>query len=435
MGLIILGIVAVVVFLIIVGLSTYTVVKPNQAHIVVKFGGGRRVYSPKLDDTSGDALHKTSYFFFPLVMKRIILDLTNVKMTINDIELHDKEMAPFKCDVVCWFHVDDPAKAAERLDLEHENGVFGSVLDSLQNLIQAIAREVAMKQEVLEIMRDRNTFSQSLETSVEGQIQKWGVQVVDLEINDMRDMTGSGVIANYESIRKVEIETSARKLNAQRVQEAIVVEQTNKQLAEVKTAEVEEVFRKAQISKDKNIGIAEKERVQEIAKAEQIANEQVVEAQRTLEVGQADIKAQAVVKVAEGEATAVKVKGEKAADVVTLTGKAEASVVEAKGLAEAKAKDAMAEALKKYNDAGITLEQIRAYVQVQIARSENLAKAFNAANINLTSSDPQKIFGMGIDAEGGASLASFIKTLEAVTGKSTGEIVAEVKEGVKGKGK
>lgn len=419
-----------VVILIVAVISTYTVVQPNQAHIVTRLSGGRKVYSPKLNQ-DGSQPNKTAYFYVPGLMKRQILPLTNIKMEINDIELHDKEVAPFLCDVVCWFHIVDPALASERLDLEHREGTFGSVVESLRLLVPAVAREVAMKQELLDIMRDRKTFGVELESSVESQIEKWGVNVVDLEINDIRDTTTSGVIRNYESMRQTVVQSTARKQNAQQVQEAIVAEQSNLQLANMKTAEVEETYRKRQIEKDKAIGISEAERDKEIALKTKDANLSKVDAQRTLEVGQADIHALAVVKVASGEADAIKVKGERTAEVTRLTGTAEADVVLAKGTAEADVKLKMAEALKAFNESGITLEQIKAWVEVQKSKYAALPEAFAKANINLTSSDPQKIFGgFGLDAEGGASLAQFVKTLETVTGKSVGDIVKDVKDGI-----
>lgn len=439
-GLLTLPIIGVIVVFVIFLLSTYTVVKPNQAHVVVRFGRGKKVYSPKLterDDESGqpEQAHKTAYFFVPFVMKRQILDLTNVKMMIDNIELHDKEVAPFNCDVVCWFHVNDPAKAVERLDLDHDAGVFGSVKDSLGNLIQAVAREVAMKQEVLEIMRDRNTFGQQVELSVEKEIEKWGVQVVDLEINDIRDSDGSDIIESYESIRQVQVATGARKLNAERIREAVEVEQDNKQKAEMKVAEVEETYRKRQIEKERTIGIAEADQAKQIAEKTKEANETTVEAEKSLELGRANIVKQATITKAEGEAESIRVKGEKAADVVKLTGTAEADVVKAKGFAEAEAKQKMADALKAFNESGISLEQLRAFVSIQIAKYENMALMFQNANINLASSDPQKIFGgFNLDVEGGAAMGGFIKQLESMTGKGIGELIKEAKDGVMGSG-
>lgn len=423
---ILIGVLVGLVVLVVAFLSTYTVVEPNQAHIVTRMSYGRKVYSPKIG-ADGKPLGKTAYFYIPFLMKRDILYLTNVKEIISNIELHDKEVAPFLCDVVCWFHINNPALGAERLDLSDP---FESVRHSLINLIQAVGREAAMNQEILDIMRDRKTFRNSVKEAVAEGMEHWGVEVVDLEINDIRDADGSSVIANYESIRQVSIATSARKQNAEKVREAIEVEQDNKQKAEVRTAEVEETIRKRQVGKDKAIGISEAERDLEIAQQTEKANVQKVSAARTLEVGTADVVREATIKRAEGEGEAIRIKGEKQAAVTKLTGTAEANVVEAKGLAEAKAKDAMAEALKKFNESGITLEQIKAFVEVQKAKFGSLAEAFTNANINLTSSDPQKIFGFGLDAEGGASLATFLKQLETMSGKSAQELIKEVKAAV-----
>lgn len=430
----IFGIIFLFVVIVILFISTYTVVQPNEAHVVTRFSSGRKVYSPTLN-TNGEKSHKTAYFYVPIIMKRQKLNLTNIKLEIDEIELHDKEVAPFLCDVVCWFHVVDPALAAERLDLEHKDGVFGSVTESLFNLVPAVAREVAMKQELLDIMRDRKTFGDALELSVEREIEKWGVNVVDLEINDIRDTGESNVIQNYESIRQTKISSNARIQNAEQVRLAIEAEQDNLRQAEVKTAETEETFRKRQIEKDQTIGTSEAAKNLEIAKATEKANEQIISAERTLEVGRADIRAAAVVKMASGDADAIKVKGERTAEVTKLTGLAEANVVEAKGFAEASAKLKMAEALKAFNESGITLEQIKAYVTVQQSKYTSIAEAFKAANINIASSDPQKIFGMSFDAEGGASLGQFIKQLETITGKNVGDIIEDVKSTVVGKKK
>lgn len=421
---IIIGIIALVAVLFF--LSTYTVVEPNQAHIVTRLSKGRKVFTPKLG-SDGKPMGKTAYFYIPFLMKRDILYLTNVKEIISNIELHDKEVAPFLCDVVCWFHISNPSLAAERLDLASP---FESVKDSLVNLIQAVGREAAMKQEVLDIMRDRKTFRNSVKEAVASGMEHWGVDIVDLEINDIRDSDNSHVISNYESIRQVQVQTTARKVIAERTREAVEVEQENKRIAEIKMAETEEAFRKRQIEKDRAIGVSEAEKEKLVAETTQQANSSKVAAQRTLDVGLATVTKESTIERATGDAEAVRIKGEKAAAVVKLTGSAEADVIRLKGLSEAEAKAKMAEALKLFNDAGITLEQIKAFVAVQVAKFENLAKAFNGANINLASSDPNKIFGFGLDAEGGTSFGQFLSQIQQMTGKTLPEIVTSVKETV-----
>ncbi|MCK5017888.1 MAG: hypothetical protein KAS32_12565, partial [Candidatus Peribacteraceae bacterium] len=204
MTMLILGVVSVL--LILFFLFTYTVIDPNDAHVVVFMGRGRKIYSPV--EKEGRKT-KTSYFYIPLLMKRFKLPLTNVKMDIKNIHLNDREVAPFICDVITWLHISDPIQAAERLDLKQP---FESLEADLINLVQAVARAVAMKQEVLDIMRDRQTFSKSVSAEVGDILNQWGVDLVNLEINDIRDDAekDSSVISDYESIRKIHVKTQAR---------------------------------------------------------------------------------------------------------------------------------------------------------------------------------------------------------------------------------
>lgn len=400
-----LGLVAVAV---VVFLATYTVVDPNEAHIIVFMGRGRKLYSAR--DVNGRV--STSYFYIPFLMKRQVLPLTNVKMDIEHIPLNDKEVAPFVCDVIAWLNISDPIVAAERLNFEHEDGVFGSLREDLINIVQSIARAVAMKQEILDIMRDRKTFSESVSAEVNGVLHSWGIDLVNLEVNDIRDDSSrkSSVITNYEMMRRAQVESLARKEVAERDREAVEVEQENRRKAETAKAEAERAFTEKQIEKDKAIGIAKQTQEREVWKSAEEANKQKVLATRTLEVGVASVKKEAAIEVAQGEAEAVRVKGEKEAEVKRLTGEAEAKAIEAKGLAEAVAKDKMAEALKKYNDAATTVEKIKAGVEVQKAFAEAYGKIAEKAEIKIVNSGKGgTLFGFDLNAENGANLGQMLE--------------------------
>ena len=414
MEIIILG--AVLGFLTIVFFSTYRVVEADQAHVIVFMGRDRKIYSPRYKISDGSEVGgKTSYFYFPFLMKRQILPLRNVKMDIHDIHLNDKNVAPFVCDVISWLHIDDPIKAAERLDFSHSAGSFGSLKEDLVNMVHSIARSVAMKQEVLDIMRDRTTFASSVRQEVDGHLKAWGVELVALEVNDIRDddVKNSHIISNYEAMRKVQVESTARKEVAERTREAVEVEQDNRNKSEVSKAIADEQIQKRQIERDKNIGIAEQEKEVEIAKQTEIANTQKVSANRMLEVGTASFKKEAAIELATGEAEAIRIKGEKEANVIELTGNATASATQANGLAEAKAKDAMAEALKKFNDAGISLEQIKAWVEVQKAMAEAQGKIAENAEIKIVNSGKGgNILGLDLNAETGANLGQMLEGLD-----------------------
>lgn len=408
-----LGIIVALVVFAVFFLATYKVIPANEAHIVVIMGSGSRIYSP-VGGISTKA--KTAYFFIPFLMKRYVMPLTNVKLDIQDIQLNDMEMAPFEADVVTWLHIEDPVKAAERLDFSSQNSnVFTGLHQDLQAIVQAIARAASMKQEILDIMRDRKTFSVGVSLEVDKVLKEWGVALVNLEVNDIRDSEGSSVISNYESMRKAQVQSKARIEISTRDREAVEQEQDNKQKAAVATATAEKTFTLAQTEKDAAIGIALQEKDQRIAVAEKETNATKVEAFRVAQVGAADVKKQATVTEAEGVGEAIRIKGEKEANVVSLTGQAQATAIEAKGLAEAKAKDAMAEALKKFNEAGISLEQIRANVEIQKAFAEAYAEIAGNAEIKVvTSGEGGNILGLPMNASTGANLGQMVEAFGGV---------------------
>jgi flotillin len=421
------GIIFFILALIVFFLATYKVVDPNEAHVIVFMGRGRKVYAPKL---SGDSKAKTAYFYIPFLMKRFVLPLTNVKIDINDIHLNDIEVAPFIADVITWIHIEDPIKAAERLDLT-QGDVFYSLRQDLVNIVQAVARAVAMKQEVLDIMRDRKTFSESVSTEVDGVLKSWGVDLINLEVNDIRDDNAkeSQVISDYESIRKVKVNSLARIQVAERDREAVEAEQSNRRKAEIATAEAEEALRKRQIQKDEAVGIAEQKQLKNIAEAKELANMQEVSAIRKLEVGKASVKKEATIEQATGEAEAVRVKGEKEAEVIKLKGEADGKAIEAKGTAEATAKDKMAEAMKKFNDSALNVEKIRAWIEVQKAQYEAYGKVAQNAEIKVVNSGKgSNILGLPLNAESGADLGQFLESMGGID--AVKDIIGKVKDTV-----
>ncbi len=401
-----IGGVILVVFLIVFFLSCYTVIGPNEAHVIVFMGKGRKIKSPvQREGVDG----KTSYLYIPFLMKRFVMPLTNVKLDITDIQLNDSQMAPFECDVVTWLHIEDPVKAAERLDFNSGN-VFGSLHQDLTAIVQAIARATSMKQEILDIMRDRATFSKGVTAEVDPVLSSWGVQLVNLEVNEIRDGNGSQVISNYESMRKAQVASLTRIQVAQRDREAVEAEQDNKQKAEVAKANAEKTFTIAQIDRDTTVGIKNQERDQQIAKAAAVTNLEKVAALRVSTVGQANVTKEAAIATAEGTAEAIRIKGEKEAAVVTLTGQAEGNAIEARGLAEAKVKDAMAKALKEFNAAGIDLTKINANVEIQKAFAAAYASIASNADIKVvTSGQGGNILGLPMNAETGANIGQLIE--------------------------
>lgn len=427
----ILGAVALAAF---VALNAYTVVEPNKAHIVVFGKRGRTVYTPHVDDDGTH--HSTAYFFIPPLMERIILPLNNVKMEIPQFELRDAKVAPFMCEAVCWFRIEKPEVAVEKIDVEEAGGFEAAVESTLEDQVKGITRAAAMKQEILDIMRDRISFGDHVVTEVNGALDEWGLEIVRLEIvdfsdikNDDPDAEDSRVIADYEDIRKSQISAASRKERAQQDRDAEVVEAASQKEAGIAKAESEREIEKANIEREKQVKIAEQTAEKEIAARAEEANRQKVEATRTMKVGEAEVEKEALVEVAEGKAEAVRKEGTAQADVVELRGLAEAKVVEQKGFAEAAGKDKMAEALKKYTEAGISLEQLEAVVEIQKSKFEHLGKALEAADLKFNivgGGASANLFGFDLGAEGGAGIAQMMQAFESTYGKPPKDLISKV---------
>jgi flotillin len=382
----------------------YTVVKPSEAHVVVTQGKGRKLYTSRPNE-------KSSYWYVPLWMKRTILPLGIVKLQIENISLRDSDMAKFLGDVRVWLNIENPELAAEKLG----TGDYTQTLTTdVKDLIESITRNESMKMDVISIMRDRAKFSTTVRDEIKPVLLgEWGIKIADLEVIHFKDLDPYHVIADIEQRQAKVIEAETRKQVADQEKDATISEQRSLQERETEKAKAEQAYKTAQLEKDKAIGIADQERAQDISKATMEANKQSVEARRALDVGTAEVGAQAVVKTAEGAANAVKTKADGDAQAIKLTGFAQADVNQAQLFATAAGTEKQANALKLYNDAGLSIEIIHATLQSQIAKWAALGDGLKVAKISIVQSGESQIFGIPLSAEVGADIGMMIKALEA----------------------
>ncbi len=385
---------------------SYTVVKVAEAHIVVR-RKGRKVYCSRQGE-------KSAYWYVPYLMQRSILPLENIKLVIPNIPLRDIDMAKFAGDVRCWLNIENPDLAAEKLGRVEtdETSSFPALQADVKDLIEAVARNSSMKMDVVNIMKDRDKFSQIVKDEVAPILKaEWGIKIAGLEVIYFRDIEGYTVIKDIEARQAKLIETETRKQLADYEKNAAIVEAIANQEKETQKAEAEETYRIRQIQKDQKIGQSEQEKQQEIARATQQANKQTIEANRVLTVGQADINKQATVVQAEGEAQANIKKAEGQSQYTKLTGFAEADVNKQKLLAEAEGTEKKALALKQYNEAGLSLEVIRANQAIKQAQFTALGEGLKVAKINLVTSGESNILGIPVSAETGADLGAMLVAL------------------------
>jgi len=402
------GIISVAVAVLAFLRLTYTVVQPHQAHVVVTRSRGRKIYSSREE-------MKSAYFHIPLIQERSILPLENIQLKIDNISFRDRDLAKFTRDVVCWVNVQDPVLASERLGkVEAEQTIegFRQVEADVKSLIEAVSRTTTMKYDIVTLMGERQTFGETVEKEIDAQLKGWGLELIDLEIIDFHDSEGYKVIENLEKRRAKEIESETRKKIADKEREATIAESNAQKETELVKAQNEEIFRSRQIEKDEAIGKREQEKNRNIAELEQKANIQAVEARKAKVVGDAEVDKESTIKRSEGEAESTRVIGKADADIIDLKGTAEAEVTKKRLLSEATGKDALADALRKFNEAGILLEFMTAIRDVQLGKYKSLSEALQKANVNLITSGEKDILGIPVGADLGADVGAMITAME-----------------------
>ena len=375
-------------------LGLYRVVPVNEAHIRI-LRNRKQIFS------SRDG--RSAYWVVPFITKLHKLPLCNLAIPVNDIKLNDKMMAKFVSDIMCFINIKNIELAVERLiltDTSKEMGFdFMKLSEDLRAIMESVGRTVTTKQSILDIYMNRQLLDAAITKEVEVVFPKWGIELVDLELKDIKDAPGSTIIQDIE-----------RKVAAEIRRDADIRVATTMKEAEIAKAESEEAYRKRQIEKDQQIGIAEQQKNQEIAQREAAANIMRVEAARKLQVGQAEIEKQKVEQLAMGERLKLTVEAEGQSSQIESVGRAEAQIIQIKKEAEAAGTLKLAEALKQFNEVAVNVKILDIHRDVMLAKFAALSQAISHADIKwiMSGANAQKFFGLNLDAEGGANFEQFL---------------------------
>jgi flotillin len=373
----------------------YRVVPVNEAHIRI-LQNSKKIFSAR------DG--KSAYWVVPFITKLHKLPLCNLAIPVNDIKLNDRDMAKFVCDLMCFINIRNIDLAVERLiltDASKEMGFdFVKLAEDLHAIMESVGRTVTTKQTLLDIYMNRSLLDQAITKEVEQVFPKWGIELVDLELKDIKDAPGSTIIQDIERKVAAEIRRDAD----------IRVAVTTKE-AELAKAEAEETYRKRQIEKDKQIGISEQSKNQDIALKEVEANSQRIEALRKLEVGKAEIEKQKIEQLAMAQKLKFTLEAEGQSNQIQTIGKAEADVIRIKKEADAAGTLKQAAALKEFNDVALSVKMLDVQKEVLLGKYQALAQAIQKADIKwiLTGENAQKFFGINLDAQGGANMQQFLQ--------------------------
>jgi flotillin len=263
-----------------------------------------------------------------------------------------------------------------------------------QDIIFGQLRQVIASMRIEEINRDRDSFLHNIQQSLEPELKKIGLVLLNVNITDINDESGYieaiGRKAAAEAVQKARGDVAEQeKLGEVRVAEAErdryvqVASATKEREIGVRDAEREQAVRIAEIEKNKNVGEAQAafEREAQIKEAERLQAVRMAELDRDQKIGEqaaafereSRIKeSEQQMRVAVASANATAVDGEAQAQARIVHTQAQLKVKEAEAYQ-------VAETRKREAEAAVQEAQNRAMARAAIADAERVEAERRAA--------------------------------------------------------
>jgi flotillin len=340
-------------------------------------------------------------FVWPVIQEYAYLSLEPIQIDIplkDALSLENIRVAvPSVFTVAIGTEAEVRSNAAVRLlGLTHDQ-----IKRQAQDIIFGQLRQVIASMNIEQINRDRESFLHRILTSLEPELKKIGLVLINVNITDLKDDSGY-------------IEAIGKKAAAMAVQQARGDVADQEKLGEVRVAEAERErsVAVANAGKFREIGMREAERDQLVRTAE-LGKEQTVGEQRAAFERDAQVKdAERARRVAIAEAEAKAIEGETSSQALVVASRATLQVREAEAyqLSETKKREADA-AVQEAGYRAMTRAAIADAERVeaeQRARLEAMAKAVKATTIVEAEAAAEKV-RIGAEAD---ARAIFVK-LEA----------------------
>jgi regulator of protease activity HflC (stomatin/prohibitin superfamily) len=165
-----IGVAAIVVvilalFVASVVLSAIKVVKEYERGVIFRLG--RVQGGPK-----GPGL----FILLPLVDRMVKIDLRTVTMDVPPQDVITRDNVPARVNAVVYFRVTDPNKSV----IEVENHVLAT-----SQISQTTLRSVLGQKDLDELLTNRETINEQLQSIIDEQTDPWGVKVSVVEVKDV----------------------------------------------------------------------------------------------------------------------------------------------------------------------------------------------------------------------------------------------------------
>jgi flotillin len=385
---------------------------PDEALIVF---GRRKLMGKKVRDASGAVesfriVRGGGTFVLPGWESSEVLSLKMMTLDIDLEHVYTVRGIPINVKAV--------AQVKVRGDIDHiraaAEGFLGMPVPQIQSTIKETLaghlRGIIGTLTIEELYRDQRRFQDSVREEAHADLDGMGFEFRSFVFQEIQDDQGYldalGQPKIQQALKEARIATAEADREAKVEEEAARQQKEQKRISvdtEIAIADRELEMKKASIKRDvdvanadaqkagemelkvQNIKIAEKEverqKLELNATVREKADAQKYETERLADAAQYRVEREAAAdrKRREEAANALKAEGLAKAEAESAMrrdiGLAEAEAIQAKGEAEAKARHLLAEALKLYNEAGLSIEALKVLPEIAAAISEPLSRA------------------------------------------------------------
>jgi len=384
-------------------IAWYRIVDPSEAHLVIT---PKTKFVASSDPNIGTT---NTYFAIPNTIPFFGRAIRIMDMTIKEIilkqETYEKNQARYNVETSTKYRIKNVKVAAETFISSEE------LQEQLKEVINASVRAITVKYDVVDARSNKKQMSEEIYSEMNDDLEKWGLELVNFQLVDFQDTKDSTIISDISKRREVEIQSTTREMNAEKIKQA-----------RMKEAESEEKARQREIEKEKIIGQQEelkKQKISEMQKEAEIKRYEVVKVQI---IKQAEIeKEQAIVNANMKKETEQILMEQKKLEGLGDRARAEeqakgdAAPIREKGFAEAEAKEKLQEALNKFTDKAIRALVAEKIVDMQKEVGVETAKALSQADVKVFS-------GGGKSGEEGFELGKMIQSM-SVANSTTADAV------------
>jgi len=399
--------------------SRYKKVGPDEALIVY---GRRKLLGKKVRGDTGEVegfriVRGGGTFVWPAVEQAEILSLRMMTLEIDLRHVYTVQGIPINVKAVAQVKVsgDIPhiRRAAEGFLGVSPDNVRSTIKETVAGHLRGIIGTLTVE----ELYRDQKRFQDSVRDEAHKDLEGMGFEFRSFVFQEIQDDEGYlnalGQPKIQEALKGARVATAVADRDAKIEEEAARQNKEQKKFAvdtEIADAEKHLSLKVADIRKQvdvanaqavkagemelkvQNIRIAEQEverqKLELNATIRESADAKKYEAERLADAGQYRVEREAAAerKRREEAAAATKAEGLAHAEAESVKrrsiGLAEADAIRAKGEAEAEARRLLAEALKLYNEAGLSIEALKVLPEIAAAVSEPLARAGSATIIS-----------------------------------------------------